>query len=93
MMELLDPTVAAVPQTLAYAPRVTSLHGRRVALVDNTKFNSDRLLQKIGDILKAQHGVAETRVWRKRNASVPVDEATLAEIRTTCNVAIAGIGD
>jgi len=93
MMELLDPTVEAPPQLLSYAPRVASLQGKRVALVDNTKFNSDRLLEKIGDLLKAQHGVAETRLWRKRNASVPVDEATVAEIRTTCDVTIAGIGD
>jgi hypothetical protein len=93
MMELLDPTAAVAPQDLTYAPRVASLEGRRVALVDNTKFNSDRLLQKIGDILKAEHGVAETRLWRKRNASVPVDEAALAEIRQTCDVSIAGVGD
>ena len=93
MMELLDPTVETAPQSLAFAPRVSALRGTHVALVDNTKFNSDRLLQKIGDILTAEHGVATTRVWRKRNASVPVDEAMLAEIRTTCDVAIAGIGD
>jgi hypothetical protein len=93
MMELLDPTVEAAPQTLSYAPRVDSLRGKRVALVDNTKFNSDRLLQKIGEILKAQHGVAETRLWRKRNASVPVDEAVVAEIRGSCDAMIAGIGD
>lgn len=93
MMELLDPTAEVAAQVQSYAPRVASLRGKRVALVDNTKFNSDRLLQKIGDILKAQHGVAETRVWRKRNASVPVDETALAEIRKTCDVAIAGVGD
>lgn len=93
MMELLDPTAEVAAQVLSYAPRLTSLAAKRVALIDNTKFNSDRLLQKIGDILKAQHGVAETHVWRKRNASVPVDEATLVEIRKTCDVAIAGIGD
>ena len=93
MMELLDPTVEAPPQLLSYAPRVASLQGKRVALVDNTKFNSDRLLEKIGDLLKAQHGVAETRLWRKRNASVPVDEAVVAEIRGSCDVTIAGIGD
>lgn len=93
MMELLDPTAEVAPQALSYAPRVSSLRGKHVALVDNTKFNSDRLLQKIGGILKAEHGIAEIRVWRKRNASVPVDEATMAEIRTTCDVAIAGIGD
>jgi hypothetical protein len=93
MMELLDPTAEVAPQVLSFAPRVSALRGTHVALVDNTKFNSDRLLQKIGDILKTEHGVAETRVWRKRNASVPVDEAMLGEIRTTCDVAIAGIGD
>ena len=43
-------------------------------LVENTKFNSDRLLQKIGDILKAEYGAAETRMWRKHNASVPAHE-------------------
>jgi hypothetical protein len=93
MMELLDPTEDAAPQVLVSARRVPALRGKRVALVDNTKFNSDRLLQQIGDILKAEHGVAETRAWRKRNASVPVDDAMLAEIRTTCDAAIAGIGD
>jgi hypothetical protein len=92
-MELLDPTVEAAPQVLSYAQRAASLQGKRVALVDNTKFNSDRLLQKIGDLLKTQHGVAETRVWRKRNASVPVDEAMIADIRGSSDVAIAGIGD
>ena len=92
-MELLDPTAEVAPQALSVAPRLSALRGTQVALVDNTKFNSDRLLQKIGDILKAEHGVAETRVWRKRNASVPVDDAMLAEIRTTCGAAIAGIGD
>ena len=93
MTELLDPTAEVAPQALTCAPRVASLQGKRVALVDNTKLNSDRLLQTIGEILKAEHGVAETRLWRKRNASVPVDEAALAEIRQTCDVSIAGVGD
>jgi hypothetical protein len=93
MTELLDPTVEAAPQPLAYVPRVASLQGKRVALVDNTKFNSDRLLQKIGDILQARQGIAETRLWRKQNASVPVDEAAVAEIQKNCDVMIAGIGD
>ncbi|HYA44652.1 MAG TPA: hypothetical protein VED59_03535 [Acidimicrobiales bacterium] len=93
MTELLDPTAEGAPQALSYAPRVASLTGKRLALVDNTKFNSDRLLQKIGDILRSQHGVGETRLWRKQTASVPIDEATIAEIRKTCDVMIAGIGD
>ena len=75
MIELLDPTLEAVPQTVTYAPRPPSLQGKRVGLIENTKFNSDRLLQKIGDILKSEYGVAETRMWRKKNSSVPADAA------------------
>jgi len=92
-MELLDPTTEAVPQTVSYVPRPGSLQGKRVGLVENTKFNSDRLLQKIGDILKAEYGAAETRMWRKHNASVPAHAEIIAEIRQTCDVMVAGIGD
>jgi hypothetical protein len=93
MMELLDPMFEAAPQTVAYAPRPSSLKGKRVGLIENTKFNSDRLLQKIGEILKSEYGVAESRMWRKQNSSVPADEAIIAELRKTCDLMVAGIGD
>ena len=96
MMEILDPTVdpreAATP-TIAYAPRPGSLAGKRIGLVENTKFNSDRLLQKIGDILKSEYGASETRMFRKRNSSVPAHEEIIEELRSTCDVMVAGIGD
>jgi hypothetical protein len=93
MMELLDPTTEAAPQTIAYVPRPGSLEGKRIALIENTKFNSDRLLQKIGDVLKREYGAAETRMWRKKNSSVPAHEEIIAEVRKTCDVMVAGIGD
>lgn len=94
MTELLDPTTEAVTRvTIAYAPRPASLEGKRVALIENTKFNSDRLLAKIGEVLKTEYGVAETRMWRKKNASVPAHEEIIAEVRTSSDVMVAGIGD
>ncbi len=92
-MELLDPTTEVATQALAYVPRPDSLQGKRVGLIENTKFNSDRLLQKIGDVLKAEYGAAETRMWRKRNSSVPAHEEVITELRATCDVMVAGIGD
>jgi hypothetical protein len=93
MIELLDPTTEAAPQTIAYVPRPGSLEGKRIALIENTKFNSDRLLQKIGEVLKREYGAAETRMWRKKNSSVPAHEEIIAEVRQTCDVMVAGIGD
>jgi hypothetical protein len=93
MAELLDPTTEAVSQAIGYAPRPASLEGKRVALIENTKFNSDRLLQKIGDILKSEYGVRETRMWRKRNSSVPAHEEIIAEVKQASDVMVAGVGD
>jgi hypothetical protein len=96
MIELLDPTVqpAHVPAAAAtYVPRPPSLAGKRVALVENTKFNSDRLLEKIGDLLRTEYGAAEVRMWHKRNASVPAHQEIIEEIRGTSDVMVAGIGD
>ena len=93
MIELLDPTVEAAKQPIAYVDRPASLAGKRVALIENTKFNSDKLLLKIGEILKAEYGVAETRMFRKHNASVPAHEEIIQEVRKTCDVVVAGVGD
>ena len=93
MIEVLDPTVEATTQSLTWAPRPSTLGGKRVALIENTKYNSDRLLQKIGDLLVQEYGAAETRMFRKRNASVPAHEEIIEEVRRTCDVMVAGIGD
>ena len=93
MTELLDPTAEVAAQTIAYVDRPASLAGKRVGLIENTKFNSDKLLLKIGEILKAEHGVAETRLFHKHNASVPAHEEIIQEVRKTCDVIVAGVGD
>ena len=93
MTELLDPTTEAATQTIAYAPRPQALTGMRVALVENTKFNSDRLLERIGAILKSEYGAADVKMFRKKNASVPAHQEILEEAKKSCDVMVAGVGD
>ena len=93
MIEILDPTVEVATQPVTFVPRPYSLAGKRIGLVENTKFNSDRLLQKIGNLLVAEYGAAEARMWRKHNASVPAHDEIVQELRATCDVMVAGIGD
>jgi hypothetical protein len=93
MIELLDPTAEVTAQGIAYVDRPASLEGKRVGLIDNTKFNSDRLLERIGAILKAEYGVAETRMFRKHNASVPAHEEIIVELRKGFDAMVAGVGD
>ncbi len=94
MIEILDPTTeAALTQTIAYSARPAALQGKRVALIQNTKFNSDRLLGKIGDLLKAEYGVSEWRMYSKHNASVPAHAEIIEEVKKSADVMVAGIGD
>ena len=43
-IRVFDPTITPKEQALRYAPRPTSLQGKKVGLVENTKYNSDTLL-------------------------------------------------
>jgi hypothetical protein len=91
--EILDPTVEPQRQPLTYVPRPESLKGKRVGLIENTKFNSDRLLEKIGAVLVEEYGAAGTRMWRKHNSSVPAHDAIIDEAKRGVEVVVAGIGD
>ena len=93
MIELLDPTLEAPPQPLAYAARPAALEGKRVALIENTKYNSDKLLLRIGDLLVREYGVAEAKLYHKKNASVPAHAEIIQDITKTCDLVVAGIGD
>ncbi|GIX46438.1 MAG: hypothetical protein KatS3mg131_0649 [Candidatus Tectimicrobiota bacterium] len=92
-LQVFDPTTEVKERPLVFAPRPDSLRNARIGLVENTKFNSDKLLLKIAAILEQEYGARGHVLRRKRNASVPVDAETLQELKATCDVVIAGIGD
>jgi hypothetical protein len=92
-MELLDPTVEQPPQAVDFVPRPSALAGKRVALIENTKHNSDKLLERIGDILKKEQGIAEWKIFHKHNSSVPAHKEVIDEVKAGYDVMVAGVGD
>ena len=92
-MELLDPTVEQPAQAIDFAPRPNALSGKRVALIENTKHNSDKLLERIGDILKKEQGIAEWKIFHKHNSSVPAHQEIVDEVKAGYDVMVAGVGD
>ena len=62
-------------------------------LVDNTKFNSDRLLLKIAAILERDYGAKGHIIRRKHNAGVPAHDEIINEFIEKCDVVVAGVGD
>jgi hypothetical protein len=92
-VRVFDPTTTPKEQALRYAPRPSTLQGKKVGLVENTKYNSDNLLLKIGKILQEEHGVRGVLLRRKRGSGVPAHEEIIREIQAECDVVVAGVGD
>lgn len=92
-IEVFDPTTKAKGEEIIYGPRPKSLQHVRIGLVDNTKYNSDKLLIKIATILEQEYGAQGHVIRKKQKASVPAHEELIHEYKNDCDIVIAGIGD
>ncbi len=92
-LPIFDPTTPPKEQTIAFVPRPSSLRNLRLGLIENTKFNSDKLLLKIAAVLEKEYGAKNHILRSKQSAGVPVEEAVIREMADRCDVVIAGIGD
>ncbi|HZV50860.1 MAG TPA: hypothetical protein VFD49_13965 [Candidatus Dormibacteraeota bacterium] len=91
---LVRPTPSSEAQRFSPAPRrIHDLNGRTVGLLDSGKFNSDRLLDAVADLLRDRYAVGEVVRRRKPTFSRPVPEAMARELAERCDVVIAGVGD
>ncbi|GAA3731402.1 hypothetical protein GCM10022225_11570 [Plantactinospora mayteni] len=91
---ILDPTGDAdrgADTTLA--PRLGSLRGATLGLLDNGKPNGSVLLGEIGDHLRDRYGVREVVMYTKSYFGTPVDQTLTERIVQECDFAIAAIGD
>ncbi|HET9404782.1 MAG TPA: hypothetical protein VFO57_09380 [Burkholderiales bacterium] len=88
-----DPRGVVEAAPLATAPRVKELAGLRLGLLDNTKWNANKLLRGVRDRLAAKHGFAAVNYYRKESFSLAAAPALLAEIAAGNDVVITAIGD
>ena len=88
---LYDPTAEPriIPSRLA--PRLTSLAGKRVAILDNTKANAGTLMLAVAKILRERYGAGEVVKREKPVAGPPTPEALAALAQ--CDFALVGSAD
>ncbi|HYE91309.1 MAG TPA: hypothetical protein VEA38_09830 [Terriglobales bacterium] len=90
-MKLYDPT--AEPRTInaQLAPRLASLEGKRIAILDNSKANAGTLMLAVARVLQERYGAGEIVKREKPVAGPPKPEVldALAE----CDLALVGSAD
>jgi hypothetical protein len=92
--KLLDPTGdddRVADTTLA--PRLTSVRGLTVGLLENTKPNASALLSAVAAELKRRHDLQASIMYTKSYFGTPVEESLIQRILHNCDFAVAGIGD
>ena len=91
MIRLYDPT--AEPRAIAaqLAPRLATLQGKRIGILDNTKANAGTLMLAVARILQERYGAGEIVKCEKPVARPPSAEALAA--LSQCDLALVGSAD
>lgn len=92
-LTIFDPTDGPTVKAFTPAPRLASLAGKVIGIIDNSKPKSDLMLREVQELLRTEAGVAEFIVVRKPSASRPVPDEQLGDLARRADAVIAGIGD
>ena len=88
-----DPRGRVDAERITRAPRVAALAGLRLGILDNTKWNANRLLRKTADRLGEQHRFTAINYYRKESFSKYADPDLLAAIAADNDIILTAIGD
>jgi len=82
------PTGEVDTQSKKLAPRLKTLRGARIGILDNCKEFADIVLRGVADVLRRQG--AEVKFWRKSYLGIPSPYAQ--EMAAECDAVINGVG-
>jgi hypothetical protein len=93
MTQVYGPRGVVGAENKATAARIQALDGLRLGILDNTKWNANKLLREMRDQLKATHSLADIHYYRKESFSKFAAPALIEEIRRDNDIVVTAIGD
>ena len=88
-----DPRGRLESSVAPLAPRPTSLAGLRLGVLDNSKWNANKLLRGAAAALSATIEFAAVHYYVKHSFSKDADPALIARIAAECDIVLTAIGD
>ena len=93
MIQVYDPRGVVGAEQKAIAARVKALDGLRLGILDNTKWNANKLLRELRDQLQAAHPLAAVHYYRKESFSRFAAPELIEQIRRDNDIVVTAIGD
>ena len=91
-IRVLDPTYEDGVDASNRTPRLTSLKGHTIGLLDNRKYHVFELLNHMEEILLSQYGVQKIIRLQKPDASRPAPPEVVEKMKQ-CEALISAVGD
>jgi hypothetical protein len=88
-----DPRGVVETAPLAPAPRAARLDGLRLGVLDNTKWNANRLLRGTTNRLSEEFSFTAINYYRKESFSKDADPALIERIAAENDIVLTAIGD
>ena len=92
-IQIFDPRAEDVAQELGLSPKLPSLRGKVVGLLENRKYHADNFLQELQEILLRDYGAKKVVYATKFTYSAPCASETLDALVSECDVVVHGIAD
>lgn len=92
-MKIVHPAAEDIRPQLSLAPRLISLQGTKIALIDNTKHMASVFLSELRQLLQQKYEVREFEYYRKPHASVPIPPDVMQRLVVSCDAVIHGVAD
>ena len=93
LIRIVDPAAEIETENNPIAPRLKSLHGARIGIIDNTKHMANRFLEATRVLLEKQHHAGSFEYYRKFSASVPTPPEVIERLTKSCDAVIHGVAD
>jgi hypothetical protein len=90
---LVNPTTEPIVAPFDGAPRLLSLAGTRLGIIDDSKKNADVLLEELVELLRTRYEISDVKWHRKPSASRPADPSAIRELAESCDSVIVAVGD
>jgi hypothetical protein len=90
---VLNPTAAPMVREFRRAPRLATIEGATIALLNNSKANADVFLDELAGVLRERYRVGEVLFAGKSSSSKIAPSALLDDLAVRAHGIITGIGD
>jgi hypothetical protein len=89
----LDPTDKVERTHKAFAPRLDTLAGKTIGLLDISKAKGSFFLDRVEEVLRQQYGVKDVLRRMKPTVTRPAPELIKAELTEKCDAVIEALSD